>query len=68
MTTKFLVADASCGHCKLTIESTLQTIPAVTEAELNLATKQVSVRHAESVTPDELEAAIRGAGYTPQAI
>lgn len=60
---QFTVSDMTCGHCKAAIEE------AVTEAggkaEIDLETKQVRV---EGIGASEAEAAIRGAGYSPQPV
>lgn len=66
MTITLRVPDASCGHCKSTIESALTRLPGVTAADLDLATKELVVSHDEAVTREQLEGAITAAGYTPE--
>ena len=68
MTTRFKVADATCGHCKATIESAVSGLDEVREVDLDLVTKTVTVVHADGVTPDQLKDAITRAGYTPEPV
>jgi copper chaperone CopZ len=68
MTTKLKVGDASCAHCKQTIEAAIRRIEGVTGAELDLESKLLHVEHGP-VTPGEaLTSAIAAAGYTPEAV
>jgi copper chaperone len=68
MTTRIQVPDASCGHCKSTIESAVTTVDEVTRAELDLATKTLTVEHDSSIDVDALTNVIREAGYTPELV
>ena len=68
MTTEFEIPDATCGHCKSTIESTLSALGGVENAQLDLKTKRLVIDHGEAVDADQLRAAITDAGYTPQAV
>lgn len=68
MTTEFEIPDATCGHCKSTIESTLSALGGVENAQLDLDTKRLVIDHGEAVDADQLRAAITDAGYTPQAV
>lgn len=68
MTTQLRVADATCGHCKATIESTSTKVEGVRSAELDLDSKVLNVSHDDGLDVDALTAAITEAGYTPEAI
>jgi copper chaperone len=67
MTTEFKVPDATCGHCKATIESAVTEISGVTGAELDLETKLLKVEHGTDTDSGALASAISSAGYTPQS-
>ena len=68
LTTEFEVRDASCGHCKSTIEAAVARLGEGVAAELDLATKRLCVQHGESIDRDDVARAIREAGYTPQLV
>lgn len=68
MTTELRVPDATCGHCKATIETAVAGLRDVTRAELDLATQRLTVEHDSSVGIDELSGAIKAAGYTPEPV
>jgi Cu2+-exporting ATPase len=58
------VEGASCGACVARIESALRTLPGVSEAGFNLATRRARVVHDPGqVTAEALAAAIAKAGY-----
>ncbi|HJR44695.1 MAG TPA: heavy metal-associated domain-containing protein [Actinomycetota bacterium] len=63
MTIEFEVPDASCGHCKATIESAVSTLTEASGAEMDLSTKRLRVEG--SVSPDDVSRAIEQAGYSP---
>ena len=68
MTTRFQISDATCGHCKATVESAVSSLPDVSGAELDLETKQLTVEHGASVDADKLSSVITEAGYTPEPV
>lgn len=68
MTSEFVVADATCGHCKATVESAVTAVQGVTGAELDLDSKRLVVEHDTATTSDDLVSAISGAGYTPAGV
>ncbi len=68
MTTEFKVADATCGHCKATIEEAVTSIDGVTAAQMDIGSKVLSVNHESSVASDTVAAAISSAGYTPEPV
>ncbi len=66
MTTRIRVADATCGHCKQTVESAVGGVAGVTGADLDLDSKLLVVEHDDSTSADDLVGAISGAGYSPE--
>ena len=68
MTTRITVADATCGHCKQTIETAVTALDGVDSAVLDLESHDLSVEHAESVSVDDLTGTISAAGYTPEVV
>ncbi|MGI8706873.1 MAG: heavy-metal-associated domain-containing protein [Actinomycetota bacterium] len=68
MTFEFRIPDATCGHCKQTIEATVSAIEGVGGASLNLESKTLKVDHDGTVTTDSLVGAVAAAGYTPEAL
>lgn len=68
MATQFEVPDASCGHCKSTIEAAVSALEGVSRVDLDLGTKRVTVEHGSSVSDADVQGAIQEAGYTPQPV
>ena len=66
MTTEFRVPDASCGHCKSTIEGAISGVEGVERAELDLDSKLLRVEHREQVSRTDLEKVVVEAGYTAE--
>ena len=66
MTSEFVVPDASCGHCKETIESTVMALDGVTFAGLDLDSKRLKVDHDDRVSQSVLVGAVSAAGYNPE--
>jgi copper chaperone len=62
------VPDASCGHCKQTIESALLARDGVRSASLDLDSKIVSVEHDSDVSANDLAAVVSSAGYSPAQV
>ena len=58
------VPDMTCKHCQMTIENKLKSLPNLTDVVVNLDTKTVGVEG--EVSMEEIEQAIREAGYTPK--
>lgn len=59
---EFVVPDMSCGHCKRAVSEALSVLPAVTNVQVDLETKQVVVE-GEGLDDATLRAAIVAAGY-----
>lgn len=66
MTTRIRVADATCGHCKQTVESAVTGVAGVRAAALDLDSKLLVVEHDDSASAEALVGAIAAAGYTPE--
>ena len=66
MTTRIRVADATCGHCKQTVESAVTAVAGVSGAALDLDSKWLVVEHDAAASPEALAGAIEAAGYTPE--
>ena len=66
MRTEFRVPDATCGHCKQTIEGTVSALDGVAGAELDLDSKTLKIEHSEAVEADALAVAVSAAGYSPE--
>lgn len=66
MTIEFTVPDATCGHCKATIESTAGAVAGVESARFDLDTKRLTVEG--SANEADLKSAVQGAGYTPEPV
>lgn len=66
MTTRIRVEDATCGHCKQTVESAVGGVAGVSAADLDLDSKLLVVEHDGSTSAGDLVGAISGAGYTPE--
>ncbi|BBY52139.1 carbonate dehydratase [Mycolicibacterium arabiense] len=57
------VGGMTCSSCAARIEKRLNKIDGV-EASVNFATEQAAVRFPDTVTPDDLVAAVQATGYT----
>ena len=66
MTTSMRVPDATCGHCKQTVETAVAGVTGVTGADLDLESKLLVVEHDASTSPGDLVGAVTEAGYSPE--
>ena len=57
------VTGMTCASCVARVEKSLRAVPGVTDASVNLATEQASIRADASVNALTLAAAVRKAGY-----
>ncbi|MCU0942375.1 MAG: heavy metal translocating P-type ATPase [Hydrogenophaga sp.] len=60
---KLQVTGMTCASCALRVEKSLEAVPGVRQASINLATEQARVSAESAVTADTLAAAVRKAGY-----
>ena len=51
-----------CGHCDATVETALLNVAGVTDADADYETQTVQVECADTVTAEQLAAAVEGAG------
>jgi copper chaperone len=68
VTTEFIVPDASCGHCKETIEAAIGRVAGVTSVQLDLETKRLKIEHDGSADNGLLASAVTSAGYAPEPV
>ena len=68
MDTELRVPDASCGHCKATIEGSVTSLSGVEDANLDLESKLLRVRHDDTVRAEVLSHTITEAGYQPEVV
>ncbi|UUZ65571.1 heavy metal translocating P-type ATPase [Polaromonas sp. P1-6] len=59
----FPVQGMSCASCVARVERSLRSIAGVTEASVNFATEQASVKARSDIRMDTLKAAVEKAGY-----
>jgi copper chaperone len=61
---RFNVPDVSCGHCKSAIETALQPLNGVSEADVDIEGKSVAVAYDEAIVDrTAVVRAIESAGY-----
>ncbi|MBV7380222.1 heavy-metal-associated domain-containing protein [Maritimibacter dapengensis] len=63
--TRFSVPDMSCGHCKAKIEDAVLDADEGAVMEFDFEKREVEVD--STLDPVALEAAIKGAGFSPRA-
>ena len=64
MTTKFSVPEISCDHCKSTIVNTLSTVDDIELVEVNIETKDVTLKSSEEIDLDLVKSLLDEQGYT----
>lgn len=64
MTTKFSVPEISCDHCKSTIVNTLSTVDYIELVEVNIETKDVTLKSSEEIDLDLVKSLLDEQGYT----
>jgi Cu+-exporting ATPase len=62
-TTKLTINGMHCASCATIITRGLTKVPGVASANVNFATHKATVQHQESVTADQLIAAVQKKGY-----
>jgi Cu+-exporting ATPase len=63
-TSELAIEGMTCASCVRRVEKALAALPGVLDAQVNLATERARVRHlAGTVSAEDLEAAVRTAGY-----
>ena len=64
MTTKFVVPEISCDHCKSTIVNTLSSIDDIELVEVNIEAKDVTLKSSEEIDLDLVKSLLDEQGYT----
>ena len=64
MQTKFTVPEISCGHCKETIESTLNSLENVDAVNVDIDQKSVEVRSSSDLDLSLVSNMLDEQGYT----
>jgi len=57
------VKGMSCGHCAAAVTKALQSLPGVSEVQVDLAGSRVTFQSAAPVSPEEVARVIKAAGY-----
>lgn len=60
---EIIVKGMSCGHCAAAVTKALESLPGVTDVQVDLTTGRVAFASAQSVSPEELARVIKRAGY-----
>lgn len=59
----FMVNGMKCEHCKMNVENAIKGINGVSNAEVSLKDKNVTVEYdAAKVSPDQMKEAVEAAG------
>jgi len=64
METKFTVPEISCGHCKETIESTVNNIESVVSVAVDIEQKSVAVKSTNDLNLSLVSEMLDEQGYT----
>ncbi len=64
MTSKFSVPEISCDHCKSTIVNTLSSIDDIELVEVNIETKDVTLKSSKEIDLDLVKSLLDEQGYT----
>src|SRR5918999_623684 len=65
---RFRVYGMTCASCAARVEKAISRVPGVKQANVNFAAGEVSVMPGTSVHADQLEVAVRRAGYRLQTL
>lgn len=64
MTTRLIITGMHCAGCALGVKAALGAVPGVTEAKVDLASRQASVEHVPTVELKALVRAVEERGFT----
>ncbi|HYP22946.1 MAG TPA: heavy metal-associated domain-containing protein, partial [Actinomycetota bacterium] len=67
-TIDFSVEGMTCGSCAARVQRSLEKVPGVVQADVNLATHKARVTGEPGLDPAPLVAAVDAAGYTLERI
>lgn len=62
-TTTWTVSGMTCGHCVASVTEELLEVPGVENVEVALETGAITVTSAAPVSREQVDAAVREAGY-----
>ena len=62
-TTTWTVTGMHCGHCVASVTEEISELPGVESVDVVLETGAVTVTSAQPVTREQVDAAVREAGY-----
>ncbi|CAM3790530.1 heavy-metal-associated domain-containing protein [Tsukamurella strandjordii] len=62
--TTYTVTGMTCGHCASSVREEISEIGGVTGVDVNVETGAVTVASEGELTRDQVEAAVKEAGYT----
>ena len=62
-TTQIKVSGMTCGHCVNSVTEELETISGVTQVNIDLESGNVTIESGTELDADQIEAAIKEAGY-----
>ena len=57
------VKNMICGHCAAAVTKALETLPGVSQVQVDLTTGRVSFTNANPIPPEDLARVIKDAGY-----
>lgn len=57
------VKGMSCGHCAAAVTKALESLPGVSEVQVDLNSGMVSYQSAAPIAPEEMARTIKAAGY-----
>jgi copper chaperone CopZ len=63
-TTTLTAPEIVCGGCASSIKKALGSVEGVSEVDVDVATKKVTVNHSEDVSREKIADALDRAGYT----
>ncbi|MGD8561170.1 MAG: heavy-metal-associated domain-containing protein [Desulfarculaceae bacterium] len=60
------IPDISCGHCLMTVQREASEVPGVKSVEGDVESKNITISWDAPAQWDQIEAALKEAGYPPQ--
>ncbi len=63
-TSSFDVPEIVCGGCAASIKNALGKIEGISKVDVDVATKSVTVQHAETISREAIAGALDRAGYS----
>lgn len=63
-TTIFTAPEIECGGCASAIKKSVGTVPGVSDVQVDVEAKRVTVSHDEATTAGAIKAAVEKAGFS----